>query len=100
MAGCPYGSRSFNWKDPRKFIQETNPEFPTRMRGVVEKCNFCVERLDKGLQPACVEACKDGALLFGDVRDPESEVRRVLRESYTIRRKPELGTMPQVYYVV
>ncbi|MEW6442165.1 MAG: sulfate reduction electron transfer complex DsrMKJOP subunit DsrO [bacterium] len=100
MAGCPYGSRSFNWKDPRKYLQETNLEFPTRMRGVVEKCNFCSERLDKGLQPACVEACKDQAILFGNVRDPDSEVRQTLRASFTIRRKPELGTLPQVYYIV
>ncbi len=100
MAGCPYGSRSFNWKDPRKFIAETNPDFPTRMRGVVEKCNFCAERLVKGLPPACVAACKEGALVFGNVRDPESDVRRVLRENFTIRRKPELGTLPQVYYIV
>lgn len=100
MAGCPYGSRSFNWTDPRKFLPETNPDFPTRMRGVVEKCNFCAERLVKGLPPACVAACKEGALVFGNVRDPESDVRRVLREHFTIRRKPELGTLPQVYYIV
>lgn len=100
MAGCPYGSRSFNWKDPRNFIPETNPDFPTRMRGVVEKCSFCAERLVKGLPPACVAACKEGALVFGNVRDPESDVRRVLRENFTIRRKPELGTLPQVYYIV
>ena len=51
MAGCPYGSRSFNWRDPRPFIKKINLEFPTRTRGVVEKCNFCVERLAPGSHP-------------------------------------------------
>lgn len=100
MAACPYGSRSFNWGDPRPFIKETNPEFPTRTMGVVEKCNFCAERLSRGLIPACVEACKEGALILGDLEDPESEVRQALHSHYTIRRKPELGTRPQVYYIL
>jgi [DsrC]-trisulfide reductase subunit O len=100
MAGCPYGSRSFNWRDPRPFVQEVRKEFPTRMRGVVEKCNFCAERIAEGLLPACVEACKAKALIFGDLEDPRSEVREVLHQRHSIRRKPELGTMPQIYYLV
>ena len=99
MAGCPYGSRSLNWRDPRPFIKEINKEFPTRERGVVEKCNFCSERLAKGLIPACVEACKEKVLVFGDLEDPNSAVRELLRTHHTIRRKPQLGTMPQVYYI-
>jgi molybdopterin-containing oxidoreductase family iron-sulfur binding subunit len=99
MAACPYGARSFNWRDPRPFIKKTNPEFPTRTKGVVEKCNFCAERLAKGLEPACVEA-SNGAMVFGDLKDPDSEVRRILRTHYTIVRKPELGTRPSVYYVI
>lgn len=100
MAACPYGSRSFNWRDPREHIAKINPDFPTRTKGVAEKCNFCAERLAKGLRPACVDACKDGALIFGDLGDPESELRKALHHNYTIRRKPELGTQPQVYYIV
>jgi len=100
VAACPYGSRSFNWRDPRPFIKDTNEKYPTRMRGVVEKCNFCAERLAEGLLPACVEACKHGALTFGDLDDPESEVRKILQSHYAIRRKPSLGTQPQVYYLV
>lgn len=99
MAACPYGSRSFNFKDPRPFIKERNPEFPTRMKGVVEKCNFCAERLAKGKKPACVEA-SNGAIAFGDLNDPESEVRELLKTNYTIRRKVGLGTEPAVYYIV
>lgn len=99
MAACPYGSRSFNFRDPRPFIKETNPDFPTRTKGVVEKCNFCAERLAIGKIPACVEV-SNGALTFGDLDDPESEVSRVLRNNYTIRRKPALGTGPSVFYIV
>jgi Fe-S-cluster-containing dehydrogenase component len=66
---------------------------PTRMMGVVEKCNFCAERLAVGEQPACVEA-SNGAIVFGDLYDPESEMRDVLRHNYTIRRKQNLGTEP------
>ena len=100
MAACPYGARSFNYRDPRPFIKEENEnrEFPTRTKGVVEKCTLCYERLAKGLQPACVEASK-GALIFGDVEDPNSEVRKVLSARYSFRRRPELGTQPSVYYI-
>jgi len=99
MAACPYGSRSFNFRDPRPFITDTNPAFPTRTKGVVEKCNFCAERLAVGKLPACVEA-SDGAIAFGDLEDPDSEVRMLLKEHYTIRRKQSLGTEPSVYYIV
>ncbi|OGO01130.1 MAG: 4Fe-4S ferredoxin [Chloroflexi bacterium RBG_13_52_14] len=100
MAACPYGSRSFNWRDPRPFIKELNPDFPTRTKGVVEKCNFCEERLAEGLLPACVEACKEKALVFGNLDDQNSEIRKLLSTNYTIRRKSELGTEPEVYYLI
>ena len=99
MAACPFGARSFNFRDPRPFIGEVNKEFPTRMKGVVEKCNFCAERLALGQLPACVEA-SEGKLHFGDLYDPESEVRELIRTNYTIRRKQNLGTEPSVYYIV
>jgi molybdopterin-containing oxidoreductase family iron-sulfur binding subunit len=99
MAACPYGSRSFNWRDPRPFIKNPNPGYPTRTIGVVEKCTFCEERLAKGLEPACVEA-SNGGLIFGDLSDPDSEVRKLLSRHYTIRRKPGLGTLPSVFYII
>jgi len=89
-----------NYRDPRPFIKKINPGFPTRTKGVVEKCNFCVERLAAGLLPACVVACKEKALVFGDLGNPDSDVRKLLQAHFTIRRKPELGTQPQVYYIV
>ena len=100
MAACPYGSRSFNWRDPRPHIAEIDPGFPTRTRGVVEKCNLCEERLARGERPACVEACKGKALLFGDLEDPESEVRAALRSRPAVRRRVELGTQPEIYYLL
>jgi Fe-S-cluster-containing dehydrogenase component len=100
VAACPYGSRSFNWLDPRPYIKPLNPVFPTRTKGVVEKCTFCEERLARGQQPACVEACKEKALVFGNLNDPTSEVRELLRVRYSIRRRPELGTEPEIYYLV
>ncbi len=100
MAACPYGSRSFNWRDPRPFLEAVDPGFPTRTRGVVEKCNLCEERLARGEGPACVEACEKKALVFGDLEDGESGVRRVLSERPARRRKPALGTEPAVYYLV
>ena len=110
MAACPYGSRSFNWRDPRDLIDTDaqgnfHSEFPTRTRGVVEKCNFCAERLRDGLQPACVEAANqvpggEGALRFGDLADSGSEVSQVLSSQRTITRRVALGTGPNVFYIV
>jgi len=101
MMGCPYGARSFNWFDPRPYITEYNPDFPTRMRGVVEKCNLCGERLALGKEPACVEAVKEAdAIVFGDLNDPNSEIRQRLDQDPTIQRKPSLGTKPSVFYIV
>lgn len=99
MAGCPYGARSFNFWDPRPYIEEINPEFPTRMMGVVEKCSFCYQRIDRGIIPACVEV-SNGAMVVGDLSDPGSEIRILLREHITIRRRPELGTEPNVFYKI
>jgi molybdopterin-containing oxidoreductase family iron-sulfur binding subunit len=99
MAGCPFSARSFNWRDPRPYIKETFPDYPTREPGMVEKCDFCAKLLAKGKLPACVVASK-GALLFGDLADEKSVVREALKANFTIRRKPYLGTNPQVYYIV
>ncbi len=102
MAACPYGSRSFNWVDPRPAIKPEfeNKDYPTRTKGVVEKCTFCSERLQFGKMPACVEAAPKGGMFFGDIEDPNSEVRKIVTENLTIRRKPELGTSPVVYYLI
>ena len=110
MAACPYGSRSFNWRDPRPHVArgaDNRPvsDYPTRTAGVVEKCTFCAERLREGRPPACVEAVAaipgaERALTFGDVTDPDSAVSRRLRAEPTVVRLASLGTGPNVYYVV
>jgi molybdopterin-containing oxidoreductase family iron-sulfur binding subunit len=110
MAACPYGARSFNWRDPAAFIAHDErgnllSEYPARTVGVVEKCTFCAERIRNGRAPACVEAANgvpggEGALVFGDVSDPGSDVSRVLRERNTIVRRESLGTGPNVFYIV
>ncbi|MGA9750448.1 MAG: 4Fe-4S dicluster domain-containing protein [Acidobacteriota bacterium] len=100
MAACPYGSRSFNWLDPRPHIAHLDTDFPTRTKGVVEKCTFCEERLARGEGPACVEACEAKAMVFGNLDDPDSEVRQLLKARFSIRRNPELGTQPEIYYLV
>ena len=103
VVACPYGSRSFNWSDPdERFI---TTDYPSRSRGVVEKCNFCAERLRVGEEPLCVEAARQvpggkGALTFGDLTDPDSDVSRLLRTKHTITRKNALGTGPNVYYIL
>ena len=100
VAACPYGSRSFNWEDPRPNIASINPDFPTRTKGVVEKCNFCEERLARGLKPACVDACPQHVFTFGNLADPNSEPRQLLRARFAVQREPELGTGPSVFYLV
>jgi len=110
IAACPYGARSFNWSDPRQHAPlkdgKITPGFPTRSKGVVEKCNFCAERLRDGLKPACVEKAKeitgDGepALWFGNLAYPEDPVVDVLSRKHTIVRKPSAGTSPNVFYIL
>ena len=106
MVSCPYGARSFNWSDPRPHIARgIEPPYPTRSRGVVEKCNFCAERLREGMEPACVLAARgipgaEGALVFGDISDPDSEVSHLLRANPTVARRVGLGTGPNIFYII
>ena len=98
MSACPYGSRSFNFVDPKRFLQTETTDYPNRTRGVVEKCTFCEERLASGGRPACVESCPVSAMTFGDIHDPAIQDR--LASSRILRRRPELGTSPYVFYIV
>lgn len=100
MVSCPYGAVSFNWREPRPALKAINDSYPTREMGVVEKCNFCSERLLKGKLPACVEACPEKTLTFGNLNDPQSLIRQLLASNQTMQRKPELGTLPSVFYII
>ncbi len=103
ITGCPYGARSFNWEDPRPHLAGEPTDYPTRTKGVVEKCTFCSERLAVGKRPLCVEACEGigcGALVFGDAADPASAVSALLRDQPVARRRAGLGTSPHVFYIL
>ena len=103
MAACPYEGRSFNWLDPKLPPEEINPDTHylgnrPRMRGVVEKCTFCIQRTREGRYPACVEACPVGARKFGNLLDPNSEIRYILENHRVFRIKEDLLTEPKFYY--
>ncbi len=103
IAACPYGSRSFNFVDPKPLMDNMTEKYPARSKGVVEKCTFCSEYIVNGeyiKPPACVAATRDGLMYFGDLNDKNSDVYRVLTKRYSIRRKPELATQPEVYYLI
>jgi Fe-S-cluster-containing dehydrogenase component len=101
MAACPYGARSFNWENPPS--GSLPGSYPARTAGVVEKCTLCVERIDEGLAPLCVETCRGrgtGALTFGNLEDGSSPLRQLLASRPVLRRRPVLGTEPSVFYLV
>jgi tetrathionate reductase subunit B len=69
-------------------------------RGIVEKCDLCARRLDRGEIPACVETCPSKVRVFGDINDPDGKLREVLdRRQYRVK-KPEAGTGPHIYYLL
>jgi molybdopterin-containing oxidoreductase family iron-sulfur binding subunit len=103
MSGCPYGARHFNWATPQLPAEELNPDLHVlgnrpRPKGVVEKCTFCIQRTRRGLYPACVEVCPVGARKFGNLLDPDSEIRRVMETKRVFVFKEELATHPHFYY--
>ncbi len=102
-AACPYHARRFNWQEPTIPPEEVNPDqgyLSNRIRpqGVVEKCHYCLHRTRKGRLPACLEACPTGARVFGNILDPESEIRWVLENKRVFFLKEELGTQPAFFY--
>ena len=103
VTACPYGARHFNWKEPGIPAGELNPDTEylgnrPRPRGVVEKCTFCIQRVRKGRYPACVEVCPVGARKFGNLLDPESEIRYVMENNRIYILKEELNTQPKFFY--
>ncbi len=83
MIACPYDARYFNEEE-----------------GVVDKCTFCVQRVDKGDVPACVETCPSKVRLFGDLDDPNGELQALLSTRRYLVKKPETGNGPQLYYLL
>lgn len=119
MTACPYGVRQFNWENPQKvkeragYAQGYNYGYPfehrdkkgrlvytpNRPKGIVEKCTLCIQYLDQGEAPICVQACPAGARIFGDLEDPVSEISGLVRKQQTVRLREELGTSPKVFYL-
>ena len=81
IQACPYGAR---YLDPDEHV--------------ADKCTWCYQRISRGLLPACVTVCPVGARKFGDLRDPESEVSRIVEEHRMYVLKEDLGTRPRVRY--
>ncbi len=103
MAACPYWARRFNWSAPEVPGAEVNPDQHylgnrARKKGVVEKCTFCIQRTRQGRLPACAEACPTGARVFGNLLDPDSEIRWVLANKRVFRLKEDLKTEPRFWY--
>ncbi|MBI4081628.1 MAG: 4Fe-4S dicluster domain-containing protein [Candidatus Lambdaproteobacteria bacterium] len=103
MAACPYWARRFNFSQPKIPKEQVNTDTHylgnrPRPRGVVEKCHFCIQRTRKGRLPACLEACPTGARVFGNILDPNSDIRYVLENKTVFRLKEELGTEPKFWY--
>jgi Fe-S-cluster-containing dehydrogenase component len=105
IAACPYYGRRFNWNDPQVPLKEMTKKQHylgnrMRRRGQMEKCTFCVQRSREGRLPACVEACPTGARVFGNLLDPDSEIRFVLKNKKVFRFKEDLGTDPKFWYFI
>jgi molybdopterin-containing oxidoreductase family iron-sulfur binding subunit len=96
MMACPYKARSFVHEP----LTEQNPEVP-RGKGCVESCTFCVQRVDRDQQPACVEACNakgHQAMIFGDLKDPESALSKALKTVDSVEVRADLGLNTGVRY--
>jgi phenylacetyl-CoA:acceptor oxidoreductase subunit 1 len=115
QVACPYDARSFNWD---KFDGNNpavpewgEPEVERRPRGVPEKCAFCYQRIDRGIElgltpgvdadatPACCVVCPTGARIFGDLNNPNSNVSQILKQHVSYRLRENLGTGCRVYYL-
>jgi len=112
---CPYDARRFNWEarsDENTFIPTWGmAEVDRRPRGVIEKCTFCIHRIDQGLAkglmpgvdleatPACVNICPVKARTFGNLKDPNSQISRIIADNPVFVLREELGTEPSVYYI-
>lgn len=120
IIACPYQNRTFLSKDKdtgyfpgyalTDYEKAGRKKHPHTV-GTTEKCNFCMERIDDGISkglrpgidrdatPACVNACPARALTFGNLDDPESEVRRLINNYMGFQLHPEYDTDPSIYYV-
>jgi Fe-S-cluster-containing dehydrogenase component len=114
---CPYKVRRFNWlhwERPEPLPLQLNPDVTVRSKGVMEKCSFCVQRIKNGhdvaknekrkirdgeVVPACVQTCPTHALVFGNLMDPQSRVRKLIEDRRAYQVLGYLNTKPAVIYL-
>jgi molybdopterin-containing oxidoreductase family iron-sulfur binding subunit len=114
---CPYNVRFFNFDNPewdKPLHLQLNPDVSLRENGVMEKCTFCIQRINAGkiaaeaenrelkdgeIKPACVQSCTANALVFGDLNDPESVVSRLSRSARGSKLLEEFNTQPKITYL-
>ena len=103
IVACPYQVRFFS-EDAKGYYgdQKTPSEVVSHQKWqprTVQKCTFCVHRIDQGLEPACVQTCPTESLIFGDLDDPQSEISMLVRGRSHFKPRAELGTDPNLYYL-
>jgi molybdopterin-containing oxidoreductase family iron-sulfur binding subunit len=114
---CPYKVRYFNWFSwewPEPLNWQLNPDVTVREKGVMEKCTFCVQRIrdaenharldgrgvrDGEIVPACAQTCPGEAIVFGNMRDPNSRVRQIAESGRAYRVLDQLNTQSAVVYL-
>jgi anaerobic selenocysteine-containing dehydrogenase/Fe-S-cluster-containing dehydrogenase component len=114
---CPYKVRRFNWFDwkwPAPLNLQLNPDVTVRSKGVMEKCSFCIQRIkaahnnaknenrsirDGEVIPACAQTCPTNALIFGNLMDPDSRVRKLVEDPRAYQVMGYLNTKPAVIYL-
>ena len=115
---CPYKVRRFNWFDyaHNNTVQNLllNPDITVRTRGIMEKCTFCVQRINEGkisakaedrkptdgdIKPACAQSCPANAIVFGDMNDPRSAVSKAIKDPRQYVVLGDLGVKPSVHYL-
>jgi len=117
VQNCPYKVRRFNWftwKWPKPMNLQLNPDVTVRSKGVMEKCSFCIQRIkdahntaknenrlirDNEVAPACVQTCPTNALVFGNLMDKPSRVRKLTESPRAYQALGYLNTKPAVIYL-
>jgi len=103
---CPYQNRHYLKKGvlkgyyPEKGLTPFEKQcYEQFQEGTVTKCTGCIERVMEGIDPACVVGCPTSARKWGDLSDPNSEIRKLIRSRNAVQPMPEKGTEPKVYYI-
>ena len=114
---CPYKVRRFNWftwKHDKPLEWQLNPDVTVREKGVMEKCSFCIQRVnaarvqarseerlirDGEFSPACVQTCPADALIFGNLLDEQSHVSKFIKQARAYQVLGDLNTKPAVIYL-